>query len=148
VQLTKEFRFEASHILPRHPGKCSRLHGHSWVLRVSVSGPVSPDTGFVQDFADISSIVKPLIDALDHRHLGTYDVECNLLKRWMPESLYYPINIYPTSENLLDWIAHYFSSFTNEFRTDRVLNKWSQLELLETCTSSAILTREEFMRGL
>src|SRR5438034_5141876 len=50
--LRKTFRFEASHILPKHPGKCSRLHGHSWVLHVSITGPINRDTGFVMDYAD------------------------------------------------------------------------------------------------
>jgi len=34
----KEFCFEAAHILPKHNGKCSRLHGHSWLARVYVKG--------------------------------------------------------------------------------------------------------------
>lgn len=141
MELTKEFRFEASHVLPKHPGKCSRLHGHSWVLRVSVEGQVNKDTGFVMDYADISSKVKQLVDSLDHRHLGTWghiltDVgeleDRHTHDDWMVEGL--PFDFYPTSENLLLWIGA-------ELNLDL---RWSKLELLETCTSSAVLTRAEF----
>lgn len=135
MELTKTFRFEASHVLPKHPGKCSRLHGHSWVLHVSVSGPINPDTGFVQDFAEISSVVKPLVDRLDHHHLGTWEsmeLVDEVINSWHAPGI--PLNFYPTSENLLIRIA--------ELLYDNLA--WSSLSLEETCTSRATLTREEF----
>lgn len=116
MQLRKTFRFEASHVLPKHPGKCSRLHGHSWILHVGVEGPIDPDTGFVVDYGDISKAVKPLVeDQLDHHHLND-------------------IGIYPTSENLLLWIGTQL-----ELQLD-----WTFLAIEETCTSYARLTREEY----
>ena len=30
--------FEAAHRLVDYPGKCNRLHGHSWIVEMSVSG--------------------------------------------------------------------------------------------------------------
>jgi 6-pyruvoyltetrahydropterin/6-carboxytetrahydropterin synthase len=133
MELRKTFRFEASHVLPKHPGKCSRLHGHSWVLHMSVEGEINPDTGFVMDFADISKIVKPLIEKLDHRHLGTYgfftdDKQYQL--KWGVSEL---AGIYPTSENLLCWIGLQLRDLP-----------WSKLAIEETCTSMAILTRKEY----
>src|SRR5437660_12657062 len=128
--LRKTFRFEASHILPKHPGKCSRLHGHSWVLHIFVEGSVNPDTGFVMDFADISKMVNPLIDRLDHHHLGTYDDFGSLqLNQWGVLGM--PHDIYPTSENLLTWIGK------------QLTLDWSILAIEETCTSYAELTRKE-----
>ena len=143
MKISKVFRFEASHILSRHPGKCSRLHGHSWVLRVSVEGPVDPAAGFVIDFGDISKIVNErVIDKLDHRHLGTWEHmftleellyhEHPLSHGWAPPE--YPSDLYPTCENLLMWIGQ-------RLLPDLV---WSELELEETSTSRATLTREEF----
>jgi 6-pyruvoyltetrahydropterin/6-carboxytetrahydropterin synthase len=79
--------FEASHILPRHPGKCSRLHGHSWKLRVEVEGPLVPASQFVMDYATLSSIVEPIVERFDHRHL-------NCLIQ------------YPSAENISIHIAH------------------------------------------
>jgi len=115
--LRKTFRFEASHVLPKHPGKCSRLHGHSWVLHVSVSGPIDSETGFVMDYADISERVRPIIDCLDHYHLN--DI--------MP---------YPSSEHVVLYIAQ---------RLDQYNFPWHMLALEETCTSYCELTRTEYL---
>jgi 6-pyruvoyltetrahydropterin/6-carboxytetrahydropterin synthase len=139
VRIRKTFRFEASHILSKHPGKCSRLHGHSWVLHVSVDGSINKETGFVMDFGDLKNIVQPIVDSLDHRHLGTWAAvdglsECspNFNYMWVVGEL--PGGFYPTSENLLMWVADQLQGCLN----------WSVLSLEETCTSEAILTREEW----
>lgn len=85
--VSKEFRFEASHVLPRHPGKCQNLHGHSWRVKVTVWGKVDHKTQFVMDFAEIKRIVKPIIDEMDHKHL-------NLLVT------------YPSSECIASWLGN------------------------------------------
>ena len=139
MELTKTFRFEASHVLPKHKGKCSRLHGHSWVLHVSVEGSIDPETGFVMDFAEISEAVKPLIERLDHRHLGTWTIPSTTglgyqmlhFPGWGVTGM--PTGFYPTSENLLAWIGLQLSGLS-----------WSKLSIEETCTSRATLTREEY----
>ena len=68
----KEFAFEAAHRLPGLPAehKCSRLHGHSFKITVYVEGDVDPEFGWVIDFGDIKSAVKPIIDRLDHFYLN------------------------------------------------------------------------------
>jgi 6-pyruvoyltetrahydropterin/6-carboxytetrahydropterin synthase len=141
MELRKTFRFEASHILPKHKGKCSRLHGHSWVLHVFVKGQVSRETGFVMDYADISGVVKPLVDSLDHRHLGAWtDLFYRPMSDWhrnnMVENM--PEDFYPSSENLLVWIAGQLSG-----RDYPLL--WSKLSLEETCTSYAEITYSEWL---
>lgn len=137
MDCTKEFHFEASHMLPRHKGKCRRLHGHSWVLKITVSGPVDPETGFVKDFAEMSENMIPLLASLDHHHLGTWD------RDWLPFNYDWAAihdEIYPSSENLLLYIAGRMSQSYEPGA------KWSKLELNETCTSSCVLTREEYER--
>lgn len=73
--LTKKFRFEASHQLAGHDGKCARLHGHSWTLTVEVSGDeliqTGPKAGMLVDYGHLKAIVEPIIEAsLDHWHLN------------------------------------------------------------------------------
>jgi 6-pyruvoyltetrahydropterin/6-carboxytetrahydropterin synthase len=73
VELTKEYRFEAAHRLPRVPPehKCFRMHGHSFVLEVTVAGEMDEQTGWLVDFADITAVVEPLLKSeLDHRALN------------------------------------------------------------------------------
>lgn len=69
--IRREYRFEASHVLPRHPGKCRNLHGHSYRFLVSIRGTIDPDQGMVIDFGDLDEIVeRELIPRLDHQHLN------------------------------------------------------------------------------
>ena len=73
VELTRAYRFEAAHRLPMVPPdhKCARMHGHSFVVEVMVSGEADPRTGWLIDFGDITAVVEPLLKSeLDHRTLN------------------------------------------------------------------------------
>ena len=71
--LKREYRFEASHQLPRHPGKCKRLHGHSYRFIVEIEGQIEPYQGMVLDFGDLDEIVNDkAISRLDHYHLNEF----------------------------------------------------------------------------
>ena len=87
--IRKRFRFEAAHVLPHHPGKCSRLHGHSYRLEVAVAGPLQeggPARGMVLDFDELTSVVEAaVIDRLDHSSLN------DLLPN-------------PTAEHIAQWV--------------------------------------------
>lgn len=135
ITVSKTFTFEASHILPHHPGKCAQLHGHSWTLVVGVKGLVHKGTGFVVDFYDVSRVVKEhVVDKLDHSHLGAGVADyCSGLrsKRFYP---YLGPNFYPTSENLTIAIAHILKPLIKELHQDVRLHT---VQINETCTSSA-----------
>ena len=117
MRIRKQFSFEAAHVLPHHDGKCSRLHGHSYRLDVSVDGPLQttgPATGMIVDFDVLAKVVTTaVIDALDHRSLN--DLIDN-----------------PTSENIVAWIWH---------RLAPLLPQLEELTLWETATACAILRR-------
>lgn len=72
IRLTKEFRFEAAHALLKYDGLCKNIHGHSYILRVTVKGsPIqdakNPKLGMVMDFSDLKRIVKTeIVDPFDH----------------------------------------------------------------------------------
>lgn len=72
IRLTKEFRFEASHALWHYDGLCKNIHGHSYILQVTVIGTPIQDTnhtklGMVMDFGDLKKIVKEeIVDSYDH----------------------------------------------------------------------------------
>ena len=74
MQIRKSFTFEAAHVLPNHPGKCARLHGHSYRLDVALEGPLQesgPAAGMVEDFEVVSRVVEAaVIGELDHRSLN------------------------------------------------------------------------------
>jgi 6-pyruvoyltetrahydropterin/6-carboxytetrahydropterin synthase len=106
--VSKDFTFCASHILPRHPGKCSRLHGHNWIVRVELEGQTNPQSQFVMDYADLTTIVDPLIERFDHRHLNAF-VE------------------YPSAEN----IAAHFANLVRKQLKVNIIN-WLRVGVSET----------------
>jgi len=66
VRVTKEFRFEMAHALWNYDGKCANIHGHSYILQVTVIGePISdensPKYGMLIDFGDLKKIVNDAI---------------------------------------------------------------------------------------
>ena len=70
TSVTRRFTFEASHQLRWHPGKCANLHGHSYVLDVTVEEDLNSD-GIVIDFADLkAAVTKHVLDDYDHSHLN------------------------------------------------------------------------------
>lgn len=104
-------RYEAAHWLPGVPEghQCGRMHGHSYVLTISVTGQVDPVTGFVIDFADIKKATTPLLDVLDHHVIN--DIIPN-----------------PTVENQLLWWADTLD-----------IPNITRLHLQETANNSATL---------
>jgi 6-pyruvoyltetrahydropterin/6-carboxytetrahydropterin synthase len=71
VIVATEFEFDAAHNLPNYAGKCERLHGHTYRLRVLCEAPVNPSTGLAIDFAEVKRVVRSrVIDVLDHTYLN------------------------------------------------------------------------------
>ncbi|MCX6225935.1 MAG: 6-carboxytetrahydropterin synthase [Bacteroidia bacterium] len=72
VRVTKIFRFEMAHALWGYDGLCKNIHGHSYVLKVTVSGiPIEDQAnkklGMVIDFGDLKRVVnKYIVDIFDH----------------------------------------------------------------------------------
>lgn len=75
MKIGKTYRFEAAHHLPGHKGKCARPHGHSYKLEVEIEGgliaePGASDEHMVEDFETLDSLVRSIIDELDHTDLN------------------------------------------------------------------------------
>ncbi len=141
--ISKSFTFEASHILPLHPGKCSRLHGHSWKLKVSVESLIDPASGMVCDFYILSDLVKSLVvDRLDHTHLGYGYASgrsnvATISREWDNYYPYFGPDFYPTSENLSLKIAETLTAPIKDLHLNGHLSL-VEITIAETCTSEAI----------
>ena len=69
MQATKIVRFDAAHFLPSHT-KCGRMHGHTYTVEVTVTGPLN-DRGMVIDFHTLGKIIQEeIIDKCDHQVLN------------------------------------------------------------------------------
>ena len=85
MNITKIFSFESAHKLENYEGVCANLHGHTYVLHVTIKGDVDKN-GFVIDFNDLKSIVKNnVISILDHAYLNDIITQ-------------------PTAEHIVIWI--------------------------------------------
>ncbi len=108
IRLTKEFRFEMAHALWNYDGLCRNLHGHSYILKVTVKGkPLTdsnnPKFGMVMDFGDLKAIVKEeILDVVDHAILLYKDAAVDKVASLpqMSERLIV-VDYQPTCENLL-----------------------------------------------
>lgn len=72
MEIYQEFGFDAAHRFPGAPeGHPNRgLHGHSFVARVVLSGPVDAGTGFIADLGEVERSCLALREQLDHKYLN------------------------------------------------------------------------------
>lgn len=70
--ISKEFHFSASHQLTELPPdhQCARLHGHNYVVEVTLSAPDLNQYGFVRDYQELSILKRYIDERFDHRHLN------------------------------------------------------------------------------
>lgn len=83
IYITRKEHFNAAHKL-FNPGwseeqntavfgKCANKnwHGHNYELFVTVKGNINPDTGFVVNLKDLSTLIRTEVtDILDHKNLN------------------------------------------------------------------------------
>ncbi|PPI86393.1 6-carboxytetrahydropterin synthase QueD [Candidatus Pantoea edessiphila] len=114
ITLFKKFKFEAAHFLPNVPldHKCSKLHGHSFLVQLEITGEINEHSGWVIDFSKIQDAFKPIYNCLDHSCLN----EISGLEN-------------PTSELLAKWIW-------NQVKPNLPL--LSSVIIYETCTSGCV----------
>jgi 6-pyruvoyltetrahydropterin/6-carboxytetrahydropterin synthase len=117
MRITRRVEFCAAHAY-RNPrwseaenrrvfGKATNLHGHNYVLEVTVEGMPSPVTGMVMDLKALKDLITDaVVERLDHRNL-TVDV---------PEFR----ETIPTTENLAVWIWRQLQPRLTECRLQRI----------------------------
>ncbi len=83
ASISRKAHFNAAHRLYRKDwsmekndevfGKCNNpnYHGHNYELIVSITGEISPETGFVMDVKILADLIKLHVeDAFDHKNLN------------------------------------------------------------------------------
>jgi 6-pyruvoyltetrahydropterin/6-carboxytetrahydropterin synthase len=69
-EISKDYLFSAAHQIRLHGGKCERLHGHNWRVRVHARASRLNDLGMVLDFADLHELVAEIGARFDHRNVN------------------------------------------------------------------------------
>ena len=85
--IKKKIEISAAHQLTLpYKSKCSRLHGHNWIITVYCKSERLNDDGMVTDFSSIKEIIE---NRLDHQNINEVLPGMN-----------------PTAENLAFWICN------------------------------------------
>ena len=147
MRITRRLEFDAGHRIPDHASQCRHLHGHRYVIEITLSGDVidragNPANGMVMDFGEIKQIAKRhVVDAWDHAFLAyRHDRAIVDFLASLPDHKTVLLDAVPTAENLaliafrlLD--AHYQDTFGNHLRLE-------QIRLFETPNCWADATRD------
>ena len=102
-------KFNAAHRLLDYDGKCNNLHGHTWLVEVSLQGDKLDDQMMVVDFGLVKSIIRefdhrvilnkndPLVEFCEDLGLGVITLAGNPTAEILAQDLYLGL-----SEKLLD----------------------------------------------
>jgi 6-pyruvoyltetrahydropterin/6-carboxytetrahydropterin synthase len=69
-EVSVERTFAAAHQLRDYQGKCEKLHGHNYKVRVTIESEQVDKTGLVVDFVEVKRILDVAIEKLDHTYLN------------------------------------------------------------------------------
>lgn len=85
MKAIKRFEFSAAHSLSKvsECHKCKNLHGHNYLVQIECESSNLDEKDMVVDFDDIKSIVKPLIESLDHQYINSVVGYDNTTSEWL-----------------------------------------------------------------
>ncbi|MBR6468659.1 MAG: 6-carboxytetrahydropterin synthase, partial [Desulfovibrio sp.] len=83
-------------------GRCERLNGHNYRIRVTLTAGAMNSLGMVVDFADVKKVLFGALDeAWDHRTLlFSEDPLCGHLQSVLDDDSLRPVPFNPTAENM------------------------------------------------
>lgn len=72
-----EAEFSAAHFLSHCQGKCEKLHGHNYKVRLCARGENLGEGGMLVDFTLLKKVLKEVIAPLDHSNLNDMEIFLN-----------------------------------------------------------------------
>ena len=132
MQITTRLEFDAGHRIPDHKSQCRNLHGHRYVIEITLSGDIinasnTSENGMVMDFSDVKQIArKSVVDVWDHAFLVFKEdkVVLDFLKS-LPNHKTVIFPTVPTAENMAAEAfnilkSQYKDTYGNHLTLDRV----------------------------
>jgi len=109
MRITRRLEFDAGHRIPDHKSQCRHLHGHRYVLEVTLSGGIiqragDPANGMVMDFSEVKALAcRHVVDLWDHAFL-VYAGDARVVEflASLPEHKTVILDCIPTAENLAE----------------------------------------------
>ncbi len=132
MQITTRLEFDAGHRIPSHKSQCRNLHGHRYVIEITLSGDIiqnegTSEQGMVMDFSDVKAIARTaVVDPWDHAFLVCKsDTAVLEFLNSLPDHKTVVMDTVPTAENMaaaafriLDTL--YRDTYGNHLRLERV----------------------------
>ncbi len=106
----------SAHTLHGYDGPCSRLHGHTWKVEVTVAGGQLDKIGLLADFKVLKARLKEVLMPLDHVNLNDLPAFAG---------------INPSTENLARHIYRQYAATVSPL-------KLKQVEVWESDTASVV----------
>jgi 6-pyruvoyltetrahydropterin/6-carboxytetrahydropterin synthase len=112
MRLERRYEAEAAHRLTAglpEDHQCRRLHGHRYVIIVTLIGDLNPETGMVMEYADIDKRVQEVLRWVDHRFInelyiaGTPTQDLITSEMCREPALASKVREHSTVENLAAW---------------------------------------------
>ncbi len=69
-EISVEESFAAGHSLRNYRGKCEKVHGHNYKVRVTLEGETLNEAGLLVDFTELKRALHSVIERLDHEFLN------------------------------------------------------------------------------
>lgn len=86
-----EDSFDSAHWLPNVPDghKCKNMHGHTYRVRIEMTGPIGKETGWVLDYDTIKKTWNSVKCHLDHKVINDVlpNPTCELIAEWIAASM-------------------------------------------------------------
>ncbi len=145
MEITTRLEFDAGHRIPNHKSKCRNLHGHRYVIEITLSGDIiqheqASEDGMVMDFSDVKQIARDsVVDVWDHAFLVyKNDTVIRDFLDTLPDHKTVIFDTVPTAENMA---AEAFGILKNQYH-DTYGNQLSltRVRLYETPNSWADAT--------
>ncbi len=82
--VTKRLEISGSHSLSlSYPSKCSRLHGHNWIITVHCRARELNKDGMVTDFTNIKQEIHTLLDHSNFNDVFDFNPTAENIARWI-----------------------------------------------------------------
>jgi 6-pyruvoyltetrahydropterin/6-carboxytetrahydropterin synthase len=145
MEITTRLEFDAGHRIPNHNSQCRNLHGHRYVIEITLTGQIITEekiseNGMVMDFSDVKRIAREsVVDLWDHAFLVHKNDQVVLdFLNTLPNHKTVIFQHVPTAENMA---AEAFRILQDQYQ-DTYSNqlKLSRVRLYETPNSWADAT--------
>lgn len=134
-EITIEDRFDAAHFLKDYDGKCQNLHGHSWLVKITLYQSYlqtnKQNRGMVLDFTTAKQILKSYTqDKFDHSFIFETGSISSMMKDEM-NKMNWKLNEVPFRPTAENFAKYFYKVFEDQnYQVEYV-------EVYETLTNKA-----------